>query len=235
MLGSPFHGLTHADLVCPSVPSRYRDARLSPLDGATPSQVDALAATLALVDQTIAGRPASLVLLGSPGVGKSHLAAAACHAIAAGRMAEWRMEANRANLEHATGRTTEVRRPARPWSEQSAVWVNVPSLLVDVKAEMSLDRGDQDQTTFARSLRSRPGLVVLDDLGRERISEWTGELLYVVVNDRYEAGLPSIATSNLTIEELVASGYWPAISRLAEDGVLVEVKAPDHRLARRVS
>ena len=73
---------------------------------------------------------------------------------------------------------------------------------------------------------------MLDDLGRERISEWTGELLYVVVNDRYERGLPTIATSNLTVEELVAAGYWPAISRLAQDGRLVEIKAPDQRLRR---
>jgi primosomal protein DnaI len=74
---------------------------------------------------------------------------------------------------------------------------------------------------------------VLDDLGREKVSEWTGELIYAVVNARYEAGLPSVATSNLSPAELIAVGYWPAMSRLAEDGRIVEVTGPDHRLATR--
>jgi DNA replication protein DnaC len=93
---------------------------------------------------------------------------------------------------------------------------------------MNLD--EQTVTTWMRSLRGHEGLVVLDDIGRERISEWTGELLYTVVNDRYEFRLPTIATSNLSAQELVAAGYWPAISRLAQDGALVEIKAPDFRL-----
>lgn len=234
MLGEPFHGLRPDDLRCPSVPSRYRDASLTALPGATPSQQAALAAVADLVERFAARTPGSVVLLGSPGVGKSHLSAAACHAVTAAPAIAWRMAANLANVNHALGVTAEVERPTRsgPLMREYATWVNVPSLMVDVKAEMSLDRSDQDRTRFARSLRSVPSLVVLDDLGRERISEWTGELLYVVVNDRYEAGLPTIATSNLTVEELVASGYWPAISRLAE-GRLVEVKAPDHRLVKR--
>lgn len=225
----PFHGLAHGELRCPTVPSRYAAADLTALPDGTRTQADALVGARDLVARVIAGRPASLVLLGSPGVGKSHLAAAACHAVHLASMIEWRMARNQANLDHATGRTWM---PSRPEPKRGAVWVNVPSLLVDVKAEMSLDRTEQERTRFARSLRSLPALVVLDDLGRERISEWTGELLYVVVNDRYEAGLPTIATSNLTVEELVASGYWPAISRLAQDGRLVEVKAPDQRLRR---
>lgn len=225
----PFHGLRPGELGCPTVPSRYADADLTALPDGTRTQADALVGARDLVARVVAGRPASLVLLGSPGVGKSHLAAACCHAIHQASMVEWRMERNRINLGHATGRSW-LRSRQEP--KAGAMWVNVPSLLVDVKAEMSLDRGDQERTSFARSLRSLRSLVVLDDLGRERVSEWTGELLYVVVNDRYEAGLPTIATSNLTVEELVSAGYWPAISRLAQDGRLVEIKAPDQRLRR---
>lgn len=59
----------------------------------------------------------------------------------------------------------------------------------------------------------------------------TGQMLGL--NARYEARLPTIVTSNLTAEDLAASfPYWPAISRLAEDGTLVKITAPDHRLRR---
>lgn len=231
------------ELLCPSVPRRYRDATLVGFTPGSESQRDALKAARETVEK-LTGDPrrrASMVLLGTPGVGKSHLAAAVCHAVTAALMAPWRVEADAANAEYDAA---VARYSGSTWNDRPRVrkvprpdlpeWVNVPSLVVDVKAEMSLGQEDQRRTTFARSLRSVPALLVLDDLGRERISEWTGELLYVVVNDRYEAGLPTIATSNLTIEELVAAGYWPAMSRLSEDGWLLEVKAPDHRL-RRVS
>lgn len=236
-------GLAASDLICPTVPGRYQAATLDGYHPATPTQTEALAAARD-VSHRLTGetrRRASLVLLGTPGVGKSHLAAAICHAVTADLMVPWRIEANRANDEYDAALARSVGH-APTWNDRPVVrrvprptlpeWVNVPSLVVDVKAEMHLPDDEQQRTTFARSLRSLRTLVVLDDLGRERISEWTGELLYVVVNDRYEAGLPTIATSNLTVEELVAAGYWPAISRLAEDGRLIEVKAHDHRLRR---
>lgn len=234
--GSPFHGLAPADLLCPGIPKRYATAQLSALDGASAEQRLALDSALATVRRVIEGRPASLVLLGSPGVGKSHLSAGICNAVVAWQAGTWRLDKNRRNIEHAMGVGTDRRLAPEssygPLARGFPQWVNVPSLMVDVKAEFGAEPSDQTWTQYARSLRSTRSLVVLDDLGRERISEWTGELLYVIVNDRYEAGLPTVATSNLTIEELVASGYWPAISRLAEDGRLVEIKAPDQRLRR---
>jgi hypothetical protein len=42
--------------------------------------------------------------------------------------------------------------------------------------------------------------------------------------------LPTIASSNLSPAELAASGYWPVVSRLAEDGALVRIEAPDRRI-----
>jgi DNA replication protein DnaC len=83
-------------------------------------------------------------------------------------------------------------------------------------------------------LASYPGLVVLDDLGREKVTDWTGEVVYTLVNGRYEAMLPTVVTTNLTRSDLAESAYWPAISRLAEDGALVAIEAEDRRL-RRVS
>lgn len=227
-----------SDQRCPSVPPRYADATLEGYRTITSEQKAAAAAAIAVTASLAAGDRASLVLLGTPGVGKSHLAAAICHLETARILGLHAAEVDAATEEYRVA--TERRSEGGTWNDRPRLrrvpspdlpqWVNVPSLLVDVKAEFGAE--EQHRTGFARSLRTRPGLVVLDDLGRERISEWTGELVYVIVNDRYEAGLPTIATSNLTVEELVASGYWPAISRLAQDGRLVEVKGHDQRLRR---
>jgi DNA replication protein DnaC len=122
---------------------------------------------------------------------------------------------------------------ATAWAQRTgmrAEWVNVPQLLVDLRAEYGTE--DHETRGLVRMLRGSKGLVVLDDLGREKASDWTSELVYTLVNARYESLLPTCATTNLTPDELVANGYWPAISRLAEDGALVRVEGSDHRIRR---
>lgn len=141
-------------------------------------------------------------------------------------MAEYRAATETWNAEM---RALEERRP-KAVREPEPAWVNVASLILGLRAE--IDTEDRHHQDLAASLRHHPGLVVLDDLGRERTSDWTGETVYAVVNSRYEAILPTLVTSNLTAAELAASPYWPAISRLAEDGALVEIAGPDHRLRR---
>ncbi len=45
-------------------------------------------------------------------------------------------------------------------------------------------------------------LVVLDDLGTEKMTEWASEQLYRVLDGRYDRGLPTIITSNVQSDSL---------------------------------
>ncbi len=45
-------------------------------------------------------------------------------------------------------------------------------------------------------------LLVMDDLGAERNSEYMQEIVFDVINTRYNSGKPLIITTNLTIEEI---------------------------------
>jgi DNA replication protein DnaC len=113
------------------------------------------------------------------------------------------------------------------------MWVNVADLMVQMRSEMSRPDDDRPAARIAIHLRDHPKLVVLDDLGREKASDWTGEVIYSLVNHRYEERLETIVTSNLTAAELGAGPYWPVISRLAEDGRLIDMAGtPDKRLTR---
>jgi len=73
-------------------------------------------------------------------------------------------------------------------------------------------------------------VVILDDLGAERNTDWVTERLYLVINARYNEMLPTIITSNLEMEELEKLPGWERIvSRLFEMCHLIRVDGPDYR------
>lgn len=49
---------------------------------------------------------------------------------------------------------------------------------------------------------NRFALLVIDDLGAERKSEFMQEMVYNIIDSRYRAALPLIVTTNLTIQEI---------------------------------
>lgn len=66
-----------------------------------------------------------------------------------------------------------------------------------------------------RELQQTP-LLALDDLGAERVTEWVAEQLFVVFNWRYEHMLPTLVTSNYTLDELEARIGGRTVDRLRE-------------------
>ena len=61
----------------------------------------------------------------------------------------------------------------------------------------------EGKNEYSESLNSYP-LLVLDDLGAERNTEYMNEVVYTIINARYKAKLPLIVTTNLTTEQLKA-------------------------------
>lgn len=49
---------------------------------------------------------------------------------------------------------------------------------------------------------NRYSLLILDDLGAERKSEYMQEMVFNIIDSRYRSGLPFIITTNLSLEEI---------------------------------
>jgi DNA replication protein DnaC len=80
-------------------------------------------------------------------------------------------------------------------------------------------------------------LLILDDLGSEKASEWTLQTLYAIVNARYANSRPTVITSNMALETLrkYYGDHDPVgwagkiIGRLEQLSEIVRIDAPDYR------
>lgn len=102
---------------------------------------------------------------------------------------------------------------------------------------------------FTASLRPRPGvdteaemgryrearLLLLDDIGTAKGSEWVEEVTYRLVNYRYDAMLPTIYATNFVPDQLRDALGDRIASRLAETCARVVVDGPDRRRHMRVA
>lgn len=79
---------------------------------------------------------------------------------------------------------------------------------------------------------NRFDLLIIDDLGVERDSDFTWEQVMNVIDARYRAGLPIIITTNLGPKDLADRGdirRQRVSSRLREMCILLEIKGTDRR------
>lgn len=74
-------------------------------------------------------------------------------------------------------------------------------------------------------------LLLLDDLGAERATDWTAERLYALVNDRWLSERPTIVTTNLTPPQLTQAVGERLSSRLLGGATIALLSGPDRRMS----
>ena len=89
----------------------------------------------------------------------------------------------------------------------------VPRLLAEIKRTFDRDSGD-NYLAFFRRLCS-VDLLVLDDLGAEKQTEWVLEQLYSIVNERWQDRRSIVVTTNLPDPDPESAGR--VLSRSARD------------------
>lgn len=105
---------------------------------------------------------------------------------------------------------------------------NVPELFLELRRRMDSSSEESEAELFDTARRA--DVLVLDDLGAERTSEYVLDRLYVLINRRYEDDAATIITTNKSLPELKQQLTPRIASRIAEMCVLVEFPEGDYRL-----
>lgn len=150
----------------------------------------------------------SVFLSGSCGTGKTHLAC--------GLMYEWA----RQNIEI---KGDEIVYPKRP------IFLPAVEFFLQLKATFAQDSSVSEEDVISKY--SAAEFLVLDDVGAEKISDWSRQGLYTLIDRRYRYMRPTIITSNLSLEEIGKQVDDRIASRIVEMGPVVNLGEKDFRLA----
>ena len=83
------------------------------------------------------------------------------------------------------------------WARQGGrgYFIKVPDWLALMRKHAVVEEGQTDSESILDSY-SKVGMLALDDLGAEKVTEWGGEQLYRLLDRRYDDKRPTIVTSN---------------------------------------
>ena len=128
-----------------------------------------------------------------------------------------------------SGKTHLVSAIARTLIPQNVVrFVTVPELLLDIKKSFNNSHINDEYL----DILGKTQVLILDDLGSEKPTEWVQETLFVLLNRRYTHYLPTIITSNCSLDQLAERLGYRIASRIAEMCDVVELKAVDYRIRK---
>lgn len=187
----------------------------------------------------------SITLTGNTGTGKTHLAIAMLKNFPMVELTEKRKIEQKESLERAiennekaytqNGKLMQKEDYQRlldeglVWRYRPAVCLFVPLVELFIKinnAAMSDDGKLKMLNDYATN--KIYDCICFDDLGAEKMTDAKRENLYFIIDTRYREMLPTIITSNFTINEI--NDVEPRIaSRLAEMGKILQFNGKDYR------
>ena len=170
---------------------------------------------------------AGLYLYGGVGVGKTLLSACALYEYLYSYPAGWTQVDGTMGAYPAADCAGGFKSSLMP--ARRVVFVGLPDLLSRLRS--TFDSASETRGSALIENWAECDLLVLDDLGAERVTDWTVEVLYGITNARYEAQLPTVFTSNHSLDDLDERLSARIADRILEmcKGRIVHIDAESYR------
>lgn len=108
------------------------------------------------------------------------------------------------------------------------IFYPVPELLLHLRSCLR----EQTEEEAILPFKNAP-VLILDDMGVEKITDWVRQAFYVILAHRDREELPTIFTSNLSLDELEERiGDDRITSRIAGSAKIVKMEGADYRLKK---
>jgi DNA replication protein DnaC len=107
------------------------------------------------------------------------------------------------------------------------VFISMPDLLEKIKA--TFNKNSMETEGQIMNALQMCDLLIIDDVGAEKVSDWVQEVIFRIVDGRYKRLKPIMATSNLPPKELAERIGKRAYDRLIEISQPIQNEATSYR------
>lgn len=114
---------------------------------------------------------------------------------------------------------------------ESCRFIKVPELLFEIKKTFRDGYRDSEEELIQKFKNYQ--YLILDELGIEKVTDWSLQDLYLVIDGRSSNLKPTIITSNLSLEEIEKHLDSRFSSRIVEMCRVIKIECEDWRLLAR--
>ena len=110
------------------------------------------------------------------------------------------------------------------------VWLSCPVFIMQAQS-MYRDK-NQDPFGYIIDIAKRANILVLDDIGMEKMSDWVRQVLYMLINERYQRESITLITSNRNLKEIDELIHPGIASRIAGMCEVIHFSGKDFRVSK---
>lgn len=111
--------------------------------------------------------------------------------------------------------------------KQAIKFLPVPELMLEFKQSYDPDSNLKEGDILEKYARA--DLLVLDDLGAERVSNWSIQMLYLLIDRRYRDMKQTLISSNLSLSDIAKKLDDRIASRIMETCKIIKFQGKDRR------
>jgi len=109
---------------------------------------------------------------------------------------------------------------------------NVVDIMKEIRDDFDRSASEKHYVESDLTDQRERRILILDDIGAEKATEFVAETLYRIINHRYINMLPTIFTSNYNIQELAERIGERSASRIVEMCEIIQLTGGDRRIKK---